>query len=40
MRCAWSAGALVAAVGVGACATNADVRVLLFGGAETAGGRG
>ena len=40
MRCAWSAGAIVAAVGVGACATNADVCAMLFGGAEAASGRG
>ena len=34
-------GRFVAAFfGVGACATNADVRDLLFGGAEVAGGRG
>ena len=31
---------IAAAVGVGACATNAHVRGLLFGGAEAAGGRG
>ena len=33
-------GRFVAAFGLGVCATNADVRVLLFGGAEAAGGRG
>ena len=33
-------GRIVAAVGVGACATDADVYAMLFGCAEPAGGRG
>ena len=39
MRCVPSVGVIVAAIGVGTCSTNADVRELLFGGAESAGRR-
>ena len=36
MRCVLGVEAIVAAIGVGICSTNADVRELLFDGAESA----